>query len=316
MTVIQQDAPDLAEVEQLSRSAADWLLTTDALGSPDPSLYHGLCGIVLALHEARVYFDDDRYDTGVERGLDELSARIDTTDNTSLYFGLAGMAFCLHRLGREAAAGRALLRIRDTFDGERWGPMFELLMGNAGIGLGALHAGDLELAVRAVLPYVEKADRTAHGVNWAVRPTPPRSHHMAHGTLGIACALASVGSAADRDDLAELAVLAAEDVVSRNTAGPAEFLVPHSDPAAPAGHHRALQLRLVQRAGRRCTALSAALAGHRGRAVGGVAGPLLDHCYPLRPSRSVATGLLGQQRPMLRDRWRARDCLRPHRRTR
>lgn len=230
MTVIQQDAPDLAEVEQLSRSAADWLLTTDALGSPDPSLYHGLCGIVLALHEARVYFDDDRYDTGVERGLDELSARIDTTDNTSLYFGLAGMAFCLHRLGREAAAGRALLRIRDTFDGERWGPMFELLMGNAGIGLGALHAGDLELAVRAVLPYVEKADRTAHGVNWAVRPTPPRSHHMAHGTLGIACALASVGSAADRDDLAELAVLAAEDVVSRNTAGPAEFLVPHSDP--------------------------------------------------------------------------------------
>jgi len=230
MSAIQPGVPDVVEVEELARSAADWLLAADALGTADPSLYHGLSGIVLALHEARVHFDDGRYDAAVERGLDILSAHIETVDNASLYFGLAGMAFCLHRLGRDEAAGRALTRIRRMFDGERWNPMFELFMGNAGIGLGALHAGDLDLAVQAVQPYVEKADRTAHGVNWAVRPTPPRSHHMAHGTLGIASALASVGAAAGRADLVELAVLATEDVVSRNTSSPADFLVPHSDP--------------------------------------------------------------------------------------
>lgn len=108
--------------------------------------------------------------------------------------------------------------------------MFELLSGNAGIGLGALHAGDLELAVTAVIPYLMTAARTPHGVNWAVRPTPPRSHHIAHGTLGIVYALAAIGDTAGRDDLVELALAGAADVVSRNEAGPDGFLVAHSDP--------------------------------------------------------------------------------------
>ncbi|GGB16967.1 hypothetical protein GCM10011492_03420 [Flexivirga endophytica] len=227
MSAIQ---PAVKDVERLARSAADWLLTAVPGDHADLSLYQGVSGVVLALHEARTHFGDDRYDAAVERGLDELAVAVDSVDDASLYFGLAGMAFCLHRLGRIGTAGRALARIRASFDGERWNTMFELLMGNAGIGLGALQAGDYELAVQAVLPYVNSADRTPHGVNWAVRPTPPRSHHMAHGTLGIAFALASIGSASGRPDLVELAVLAAEDVVSRNTASTADLLVPQSDP--------------------------------------------------------------------------------------
>ncbi len=108
--------------------------------------------------------------------------------------------------------------------------MFELLMGNAGIALGALHAGDLDLAVTAVTPYLTTADRTDHGVNWAVRPSPARSHHVAHGTLGVALALAVVGEAADRQDLVELALAGTADVVARNEASPDGLLVPHSDP--------------------------------------------------------------------------------------
>lgn len=108
--------------------------------------------------------------------------------------------------------------------------MFELLVGNAGIGLGALWAGDVDLAVMAVRPYLAAANSTAHGVNWPVRPSPPRSHHIAHGTLGIVYALAAVGQAAAREDLTELALAGAADVVSRNEAGPEGFLVPHSDP--------------------------------------------------------------------------------------
>ncbi|MFC6706007.1 lanthionine synthetase LanC family protein [Flexivirga alba] len=218
------------DVEAVARSAADWLLDESNWDAADPSLYHGLSGIVLGLHEAHAHFGDDRYGAAIDRGLDILSAQVDHVDDASLYFGLAGMAFCLHQLGRHGAADQALRRVRDKFDGVRWNTMFELLMGNAGIGLGALHAGDVDLAIQAVLPYVEKADRTPHGVNWAVRPTQPRSHHMAHGTLGIAFALATVGSASGRSDLMDLAVLGADDVVSRNTASAADFLVPHSDP--------------------------------------------------------------------------------------
>lgn len=217
------------EAEAIARSAADWLLAQGA-DPTDPSLYHGLSGIVLGLHEAHAHFGDDRYGVAVERGLDLLSAQVDRVDNASLYFGLAGMAVCLHQLGREDAAGRALDRVRVAFDGQRWNEMFELLMGNAGIGLGALRAGDLELAVLAVTPYVATADRTQHGVNWPVRPTPPRSHHLAHGTLGIAFALAAIGDASSRSELVDLAVLATEDVISRNTSDATEFLVPHSDP--------------------------------------------------------------------------------------
>jgi hypothetical protein len=218
------------QAARLGRGAADWLIDGPGADPADPSLYHGLAGVVLALHEAHQHFGDDRYRQAVRRGANALTAHVDGLADSSLYFGLAGVAVALRVLGRDAAADRALSLVRDRFDGQRWNRMFELLTGNAGIGLGALRAGDLDLAVMAVTPYLTTADPTAGGVNWTVRPSPARSHHMAHGTLGIVCALASVGEAAGRPDMAELALAGAADVVSRNEAGPDGFLVPHSDP--------------------------------------------------------------------------------------
>ena len=124
-------------------------------------------GVVLALHEAHLHFGDDRYRQAVVRGADALSAHVGGLADSSLYFGLAGVAVALRVLGRDAAADRALNRVRDRFGGQRWNQMFELFTGNAGIGLGALHAGDLDLAVMAVTPYLTTADRTPGGVNWA-----------------------------------------------------------------------------------------------------------------------------------------------------
>jgi hypothetical protein len=50
--------------------------------------------------------------------------------------------------------------------------MFELLGGNAGIAVGALQAGDPELAVLAVEPYLRAADPTPGGVNVAISGQP------------------------------------------------------------------------------------------------------------------------------------------------
>ena len=106
--------------------------------------------MVLALHETHQHFGDDRYLQAVARGADALSAQVDGLEGCSLYFGLVGVAVALRALGQDAAANRALNRVSCRCDGQRWNEMFELFMGNAGIGLGALHAGDLDLAVTAV----------------------------------------------------------------------------------------------------------------------------------------------------------------------
>lgn len=218
-----------AEVaRRLARGAADGLLTCGS--DDDPGLYRGRAGVALALREAAADLHDERYADAADRMTGGLAGTSADEHGCSLYFGLTGVAVAQRVAGDEAAARRSLRLVRDRFDGERWGPMTELLAGNAGVALGALACGDVELAVTAVTPYVGWADPTAGGVSWPVRPTPARSHHVAHGTLGIVLALAATAQAAGRPDLLELALRGAADVVARDEAGPDGFLVPHSDP--------------------------------------------------------------------------------------
>ena len=126
---------------------------------------------------------------------------------------------------------RGLAAVRAAFDGERWGDAYELMFGNAGIGLAALRLGDAELAEAAVAPYLRTAEATAFGQTWEQRRgQPARRHHISHGTLGIAYALAVVGTAVGRRDLVDAALAGVADVVARDEAGPEGFLVPHSDP--------------------------------------------------------------------------------------
>ena len=200
----------------LARKALDWLLGMahergTALawtGRPDddeldPTLYSGTAGIVLALLEGYQHFGEDRYAQAAVRGARTLAAAVaEEWPLSSLYFGLAGLAFALREVGdmlgdRQAdrAAVSALDLVRSRFDGQRWADQFELLGGNAGIALGAARAGDLDLAVLAVTPYLAAAEPTAGGVHWEVRAgVPARFHHLSHGTLGIVYALAATAT--------------------------------------------------------------------------------------------------------------------------
>ncbi|MGW7298754.1 lanthionine synthetase LanC family protein [Streptomyces sp. NPDC054829] len=244
--------PAVDEVEALAADALRWLVAQardvgdGGLGWPvrpsraatDPMFYNGTAGIVPALLEGWRHFGDDTYADAALRAARGLAAAVPETPDSSLYFGLTGMALALRAvhdaLGDPASGGaadRAMALVRSRFDGTRWGELFELMGGNAGIGLGALALGDLDLAVRAVEPYAEAAEPTGAGVRWAHRPgVEGRMHHISHGTLGIVPALAAIGAAAGRADLVDLALAGAADVVARNEAGPDGFLVPHSDP--------------------------------------------------------------------------------------
>ena len=237
------------EATAVADGDAVWWSAKPSSAEPDPTLYHGTAGIVLALLEADAHFGGGRWGELAVRGTRWLAAAVDSLDTASypaLYVGTTGTAFALHesagRLGdagadrdevktwREAAA-RGLADVRAAFDGERWGDAYELLFGNAGIGLAALRLGDDELAEAAVAPYLRTAEPTAFGQTWEQRRgQPARRHHMSHGTLGIAYALAVVGTAVGRRDLVDAALAGVADVVARNEAGPAGFLVPHSDP--------------------------------------------------------------------------------------
>ena len=252
LTVVQPPASEelaLAALEWIDATAVPdgdgvWWSGKPSSAEPDPTLYHGTAGIVLALLEAHAHFGDARWGELALRGTRWLAAEMDSFDTArypALYFGAAGMAFALHQAaeclgdatvgGARAAATRALAGVRAAYDGERWGDAYELMFGNAGIGLVALRLGDAELAEAAVTPYLRTAEATPFGQTWEQRRgQPARRHHISHGTLGIAYALAAIGTAVGRRDLVDAALAGVADVVARDEAGPDGFLVPHSDP--------------------------------------------------------------------------------------
>ncbi|MFE7895014.1 lanthionine synthetase LanC family protein [Streptomyces sp. NPDC057412] len=253
MTIADAEPATADEAEALAVDGLRWLIGTgrktgdgDGLGWPvrpsddaiDPMLYNGTAGVVPTLLEAWRHFGDDVYADTAVRAARALEAFAGSWEDHSLYFGRTGIALALRAVHRElgdaragAAAERALEGVRAAFDGERWGELYELMGGNAGIGLGALLAGQDDLAVLAVEPYARTAEPTAAGVRWPFRPgVEGRMHHVSHGTLGVVYGLAAVGGATGRSDLLDLALAGAADVVARDEDGPEGFLVPHSDP--------------------------------------------------------------------------------------
>jgi lantibiotic modifying enzyme len=204
----------------------------------DATLYMGTAGIVATLLEAQRALGDERYADLALRGARWLGEHLDDVE-LGLYLGLTGTAYALFAVERalgDTEAGKASRKaldiVRSRFDGQRWNVYTELLYGHAGIALGALAVDDLDLALLAAEALVSLAEPTDAGVRWtAWQGLDRRLHNMAHGTVGIAYALAAVGAATGRADLVATAMDATRDVLSLSEDdGGDGFLVRHSDP--------------------------------------------------------------------------------------
>jgi hypothetical protein len=77
----------------IARGAADWLVENADPEGAYRSLHSGQAGLLLALEEAAHVRGDDSYARSVAGGLHTLNVEVEDVQDSSVYFGLAGLAF-------------------------------------------------------------------------------------------------------------------------------------------------------------------------------------------------------------------------------
>jgi hypothetical protein len=90
---------------ELGRQALDWMLAqgheSTIADEPNPTLYRGTAGVLLALLEGLRHFGDERDADGAPRGARLIAEHVEAWEHDSLYFGLAGRAFVLRTVQRQ-----------------------------------------------------------------------------------------------------------------------------------------------------------------------------------------------------------------------
>lgn len=208
-------------------------------------LYDGIGGLAPLLAELRL----SRPWTPAEQHLAAaVAARLvrhaRTRHEPSLGDGLAGNAVAV-RLLSPGAEQEVLARLRDLTQPDGWpsvlgvepdssAPLTDLLLGTAGVVLTALWAGGADataIAEQGCAALLAVAEQTPGGLDWRMHPRYPRSSpNYAHGTAGVAAALAVAGAVLGRSDLIESAVLGAEHLLSVAVLRDGAFVVPHTIP--------------------------------------------------------------------------------------
>jgi hypothetical protein len=210
-----------------------WLPMTvpdEGEGEPDEfpvCLHSGIGGLAFALAEVALTRDW----TDAEKHLSEgivaaIRAQLPGKTEASYGLGLAGDAVALRLLAPGAEAG-VFERLGDLAQPDGWpsalfdnnrGPVTDLLLGNAGIGLTAIWAGpevaeQLATTTAEALVAVAVADET--GLLWQMYPGHgAEMPNYSHGTSGVVAALATAGSRWGRSDWVDAAVRGAEHVIA------------------------------------------------------------------------------------------------------
>ena len=232
--VRDDDGPWLPEyVDDREAQAATWYRD---------DLYLGISGTALTLAELVQH----RTFTEREQHLvDELVVRLGresrTSDESSLYGGLAGMATALRHLApgteRDALHRIGRLRLPTGWASLEPGPyegvvLTDIIGGTAGILLTVLWAGGAADVVSAGCDrLLDDADETEAGLDWGMVPHAlSRGPNFSHGTAGVASALAVAGTALGRADLVAAAVRGAAHLLSVGQLDEHGFVVPHTIP--------------------------------------------------------------------------------------
>ncbi|AUG81926.1 Lanthionine synthetase [Kitasatospora sp. MMS16-BH015] len=237
---------------QVREEDGPWLAERVVEGEPqaEPAadrdcLYAGIGGLAPVLAEIARCRPLEPAERELAAGIvARLSRTAATRTEPSLYDGLAGDATALRLLapGTEAIALRRLTELMtpdgwdttlDLEPGYR-GPVLDLVAGTAGVMLAALWTGGEQ--ARAVLEtggesLLRTADRTEGGLDWGMIPgAPSRCPNYAHGTAGIATALALAGAELGRPEFVEAAVLGARHLLAVGSTADGGFVVPHTIP--------------------------------------------------------------------------------------
>jgi lantibiotic modifying enzyme len=191
---------------------------TEAVVRPlDASLYSGTAGVALFLAEAASLDGDSSLAAtaiaAMRHGI-EAAARPGWDERTGLYTGRVGVALAAHRVGELTGDSLIVDAANDLLTlPRRPSRELDLLGGLAGTALGLLAVdascgSHLDRAIGICEEVVAEARVEGGGVSWATGRAEDRHCHllgMAHGASGIAYALATVGVAAGREDLIEVA---------------------------------------------------------------------------------------------------------------
>ena len=209
------------------------------------SLYAGIAGlapVLVEIAEARPWSDaEHRLRAGI---VERLSVMVATRSEPSLYDGLAGYATALRMLS-PTAAPPALRRLDELRVPDGWVTTLEVtgaagrcfhdvVMGTAGVVMTAVWVGGAEganLAAAGADALVRAAERSGAGLDWGGwTGAGSRMPNYSHGTAGIASALAVAGTALDRPELVDAAVLGAQHLLAIGSMDGGGFVVPHTIP--------------------------------------------------------------------------------------
>lgn len=224
--------------------------------SVQTSLYSGTPGVLLFLLEYAAVTGDASMRDLARRGVQELTAYVDSAqpgafsgEGAGLYTGLAGIVFTLERaaaLTGDGASREVAQRAMDQLMGRAtrngratWNESTDIISGTAGIGLTMLWAhkvlgttGALTLATEAGRALLAAGIRVPGGMTWAIRPDMPRRYpNFSHGAGGVGFFLASLYGATGEQAFLDGALDAARYLqsVATSTLGGGRMVF-HSEP--------------------------------------------------------------------------------------
>ena len=180
-----------------------------------PELYNGYAGVVLFYAELYRATGDRQYLGEAVGGARQLLATLPTTPDgvrsAGLYTGVAGIAFVVDAVAREAkdkqleaGARRAFELVKQsakpTGRGVEWSESNDIISGTAGIGLYLLSAAKryddksaVQLALKAGDRLLETAEPEHGGLKWGISPRVTNKYpNFSHGAAGNAYFLATL----------------------------------------------------------------------------------------------------------------------------